>query len=199
MILWRLVFSYRRLGGFLAVLGIAGLSMGCGLFRKEPGIGYSMESRFSVNVAMAQPGIPKDLERFPANQRHVLEERGVPDFIHLRWVPGKDVVEEGRVYHMKTAHRGKLEPRDKSWIYLAKDLEVLFEGETEFREEPLSDKMRVICEYGDPQDIRYNSSGQTQIVNWRYYSEGIIFRFQDEKLIETDRSSLRPIPNYQGR
>ena len=144
-----------------------------------------LDLEFSVNVA--KPG-----EAFPGKgqieqaKKEVMEIYGEPDYVQIWWS------QDGRFHQSLEVDRKLRDPeiiyeKKKSWIYLDRELECEFLGPTRYREKPLSDKMKTICEYGDPENIIKLSESSPYRENWQYYSLGLILKFKDDELIGQSR------------
>jgi len=64
--------------------------------------------------------------------------------------------------------------------------EIVFVNENNYSVVPLSDRLKVLCKYGDPESIKIDEDRETgnKIEIWQYYSAGKIFKFLDDRLIK---------------
>jgi len=146
---------------------------------------FIIDLDYSVNVARPGRRFPSDLDLSQA-KREVHEILGNPNFIRFWWT------EDGRIHRFLEVDRRLKDPRSvyqvkHSWIYLDKNIECVFDTDTTYREIPLSDKVRTVCTYGDPEDIKKMSDHPPLKENWNYYSIGLILKFEDDRLVKTQR------------
>ena len=140
---------------------------------------------FSVNMGTPGKKFPKK-DNLAQAKREVYEMYGVPDFIRLWW--SKD----GRIHRYLEVDRKLrslkiLDELKHSWIYLEDNLEFVFDSDTTYQENPLDDKIRTICSYGDPEDIKRITTTVPYKETWNYYSLGLILSFSDGKLVKEQR------------
>ena len=188
----------RALGPFAVFLVLLVLS-GC----HKGNVAFTLDSTFSFNIADVNPDWPTDPELLHPNEQEVLEERGRPDYIHIFWSRRQDIVDAIEVERIWRSTGKKTKEMPQGWIYLDDKEEVVFpvnEDTPEVR--PLSDKLVVICEMGDPKpsNIRnFPSSTGKRTETWHYVRRGAIFTFCDDILIKEDWTSVPPVKNYIGR
>lgn len=166
-------------------------------------VAFTLDSSFSFNVADVNPDWPVDLEKLHPNEQEVFEDRGRPDYIHIFWSRREDIVDANEVERITRMSRKKTKNMPQGWIYLDDGEEVVFPVNDDPPEvRPLSDKLKLICEMGDPspQNIRnFPSSTGQRIETWHYVRRGAIFTFSDDILIKEDWTSVPPVKNYIGR
>ena len=169
-----IVFS-RILFPFLCLLPVF---VGSSCAKKDK---LRLNPEFSVNVAQPEKDFP-NVENLIPSKKEVYELYGSPDFVRFWW--SKD----GRVHRFLEVDR-QLRSRKTlfglkhSWIYLDKNIECVFENNSLYREIPLNDKIRILCNYGDPEDIKILSDVEPYREIWNYYSQGVIFKFEKDKLV----------------
>lgn len=152
----------------------------CGCFKKKFLI---LNPQFSVNLAVPTDNWPAESKLTPA-QKAIFEQLGKPDYIRIWWD------KEGRLKSYLNVDRAiekKLYREAKqSWVYIRMEKEIVFINENGYTTLPLSDKLKVLCKYGDPESVKIDENKETgeKIEIWQYYSEGKIFKFLDEKLIK---------------
>jgi hypothetical protein len=155
-----------------------------------------LDLNFSVNVARPAKTFP-DMKHLVKSKQTVYEMYGRPDFIRFWWSrdgrPHRFLEVDGVLRNSDSIYALK-----HSWVYLDKDREFIFDSDDAYREIPLTDKVRTICNYGDPEDIKQVSvpDGPVEEI-WHYYSIGLILKFSNEKLIS--RQSHTPMGNFIKR
>lgn len=165
---------------FFLLLGNLVFSPGCG------NKGHlHINPEFSVNVAIPDSKYPP-VKKLNTAGREVFELYGKPDLVRLWWS------KNGRIHRFLEVDRQLQNKKaiyrlKHSWIYQDKNLEFLFTSEGSYQEVPLNDKIRTICTYGDPEDIKTISEEKPIKEIWNYYSIGLILVFQDDKLIKEQR------------
>lgn len=183
---------------FLFALPLILLFTGCtsfaGLFGEDEVSFFTVTDKFSVNVAYVNEGWPSDPTKLSLTEQEVLRTMGTPEMVHLWWDRNRPIVTTAEAYQYKTAMTAKFEPLKVSWIYLEKKKEVNFKKTESFETVPLSDKMRILCEMGDPNEIKEFTSNGKFMENWIYFGLGRIYRFTDDALIGVDRT--RSVPSY---
>ena len=146
----------------------------------------TFNSEFSINIGKPGRDFPV-VKHLTQAKREIYEFYGPPDYVRLWWS------DDGRIHRFLEVDRRLKDKRQfsqikRSWIYLDKDMEFLFIDETSYRETPLGDKVRIICTYGDPEDIKKTSdTGGALLETWNYYSIGLILKFKDGRLVGQQR------------
>jgi hypothetical protein len=177
--LFELKFPYSIILLFLLLVPLV-FSLGCG--RKGH---LHVNPEFSINLAIPDRKYPP-VKKLSTSGREVYELYGRPDLVRLWW--SKD----GRIHRFLEVDR-KLQDKKAiyrlrhSWIYLEKNLELIFATDGAYQEVPLNDKIRTICTYGDPEDIKSISEEKPIKEIWNYYSIGLILVFQEDKIIKEQR------------
>ena len=166
---------YRFLFPFLCLIPMMSCSS---LFKKDKII---LNPEFSVNVAIPQKDFP-DEDKLVTSKKEVFTLYGPPDFVRFWWS------RDGRIHRFlevdnKIRNQKSLLIQKHSWIYLDKNIECIFDGPASYREVPLNDKIRTVCTYGDPEDLKILSDVEPYREIWNYYSQGLILKFENDKLI----------------
>jgi hypothetical protein len=141
-----------------------------------------------VNVAKPQKNFP-DEDKLVPSKKEVFTLYGAPDFVRLWW--SKD----GRI-HRSLEVDSNIKNKDflitkHSWIYLDKNIECVFDSLKSYREVPLSDNIRTVCTYGDPENINIVSEKEPFSEIWYYYSQGLNLKFVNDKLVSQQK--FRPM------
>lgn len=162
---------------------------------------YVLRTEFSINVGFPAAGWPKDIEKLTKAEQDAMRVKGHPEMIHVWWLPSGDLITRSTFFRMQREPEGERPGSTKlSWIYLSSNEEVIFSDASHWRTQPLSDRLRTVCEVGDPQDVQYRSlPGGEREEKWVYYNQGYIYRFVGDRLVDTDKSSLPPLPNFLTR
>ncbi|HPB30133.1 MAG TPA: hypothetical protein PLB62_01620 [Candidatus Sumerlaeota bacterium] len=161
--------------------------------RKDRNIHLDLDK--SVNVATPGKDFPAE-KNLVASKKQTLELYGKPDFIHLWWS------RDGRIHTLLEVDRTMAARRKdvpKSWIYLDRNIEIIFDNNQEMREIPLVDKLRTVCLYGDPDEVKLMPDRATGALkeNWHYFGQGLILLFEDGSLKGQQRHT--PMGNYIKR
>jgi hypothetical protein len=145
---------------------------------------------FSVNLAEPGKKWPKDKTLTPA-QSEVLAKYGPPDYFHIWWTRQGDI----QTYLKVDRKFPRILDYDHSWIYLQRNEDIVFKGNSHYGALPISDQLRTVCEYGDPDDIKKNVNRDGVLVEtWQYYSYGVMLKFCDGTLSE--RQEFPPMGTY---
>ena len=161
---------------------------------------FLFNAEVSVNVAPINPKWPKHFEDLTPAQRVVWNEHGRPEAAHIQWSTTRDVSDAGMVMRNLQNTGKKVGETPFGWIYTRDKIEVVFSdfGLSETR--PLSDAIVTIMKYGDPQQVRpVSSKTGKQTEFWTYVNQGVRLKFEDGKLVDTDRGTIPAMPNYLGQ
>lgn len=138
---------------------------------------------FSVNIINPSRTWPNFDNLTPA-MIEALDKEGRPDHFRVWFNPYGELANQRQARTLiKEEELGR---KPWSWIYLRKEIEVRFPTSTQYEKVPLSDKLKVLCERGDPQqrpDIQQMKSGSIK-ESWFYYDVGRKYVFIDEELAE---------------
>ena len=151
---------------------------------------------FSINVGKPRRKFPK-VKKLVQSKREVYELYGRPDFVRLWWT------EDGRIHQYLEVDRRMKDRKSfreikRSWVYLENNIEYLFDSDESFREIPLSEKIRTVCIYGDPENVKKMSDDETPLKEtWNYYSIGLILKFENDKIVGRQRHT--PMGNVINR
>jgi hypothetical protein len=156
----------------IVLLFIVGLSCA----RKE----LTFDTRFSINLA--RPGKDFRPEKPTLAQEEVLEKYGLPDFVRIYWDRKGEIVTLLAVD--QALREGKYRELKQTWIYLSSMQEISFPDDEHHEVAPLSEKMKIVCEFGDPDQMQKQSDSRGGIEEtWTYYGKGWIFRFYNDTLM----------------
>ena len=150
----------------------------------------------SVNVAQVSENWPKDQAKLPKVQQEVIRQFGVPDYVHLWWNRNLPITSADEVRSIRFQGGWTSKPLRTSWIYLEKRQEVDFKKNDDFDVKPLDERIRVLCEMGDPDQVKQYIQQGDRMESWIYYGRGRIYRFVNEKLVGTDNTPA--IPGWTG-
>ena len=138
---------------------------------------FVFKQDFSVNVFYPGPKWPNEKKLKPL-EREVLQRYGRPAAFRVLWPPAGDIKLRSELEDAY-AKAPKILPA-YSWVYPRQGKEIIFRGNG-YEENPLTDKIRLILRYGDPEDVKDLSNG---VVQWTYYSAGKMVKMRDGKIIE---------------
>ncbi len=162
-----------------AVIFISILACGCSLQDKH----FRISPQFSVNLAVPSEEWA-DSDTFTSAEQAVFEQFGKPNFIRIWWD------ENGRIKTYLEVDRDissrLYREKEKSWIYKNDEKEIIFPDANNFEVLPLSPKLKILCQYGDPENRKINEEVSTskQVEVWQYYTLGKIFTFWDNILVK---------------
>ena len=154
------------------------------VFKKDK---VTLNPEFSVNVAKPEKDFPNEDKLFPS-KKEVFKLYGVPDFVRFWWSKDGRIHRSLEVDNKIKSQKGLLILK-QSWIYVDKNIECIFDSNTSYREAPLNDKIRTVCTYGDPEDMKIISEVPPYSEIWHYYSQGLILKFENDKLISQQKHS----------
>lgn len=133
--------------------------------------------------------LPKD-SPVGQSKKDYYDEHGAPDFIRV-WYSNEGVPLARATV---TSRQGLPEPKGTSWIYRERQVEVFF-GKNGSSEKPLNDEVSTICEFGDPDEVRFlGNDPNVRYVRYIYRRPGLIIDFQNFKQIELQR--VRELPGW---
>ncbi len=165
--------------------------------------GYNLDPEFSINVGTIDADWPKDIEDLDTAKQHALEFYGRPDYFHLIWSPRSDILTESEHYKLmrdaadQNWKTGKPPEPGFGWIYMKKNIEVIFLDSARYEEKKLTAQMRLIAEKGDPQRKRMvRIPGGRTVEEWTYFGLGIIYKFEDGMIISEDHNSIPAQGNW---
>ncbi|MDK2970974.1 MAG: hypothetical protein PWP23_729 [Candidatus Sumerlaeota bacterium] len=157
----------------------------------------TLDPQFSVNVMAVPTFWPREDMDWPEEphervvQENVYREYGRPDYFRNVHTFDRRIVlpielEEG---HVLAGRRPKALTQ---WIYIDEGKVLTFDG-GKFEESELTDEVRTVCTYGDPQDIKRFDRPEFEQVSYLYYDQGLEIVFIDGKKSREKRISA-PVP-----
>ncbi|MCC6546134.1 hypothetical protein IT570_03110 [Candidatus Sumerlaeota bacterium] len=190
-----MTFFMKKLGVSFAILCACALVAGCNNKPKQrvlfPDINYSF------NVMAVPDDWPLEKKDWPVDpteaavRQAVYEREGAPDYFRFRWRKDAKPVTRREVTEMlfvkdkskrdlKSFTKGKDLTMD--WVYKDKG-EVYTFTKKGAEKSTLPDEIRIICEYGDPQEIKSSVDvRRLPVTIYQYYNEGKVYYFTDGKL-----------------
>ncbi|RMH26034.1 MAG: hypothetical protein D6691_08630 [Candidatus Hydrogenedentota bacterium] len=132
----------------------------------------------SVNVFYPSPKWP-DAKRLTPPEREVYERYGKPTAFRVLWTPSGQI-RLRRELELAFDKKLKTIP-PYTWVYVDKGKEIVFRGAS-YEEIPLSDQIRLVLKYGDPEDVRDLGAGT---VEWMYFSVGKLYRLKNGRIVDT--------------
>jgi hypothetical protein len=138
----------------------------------------AINPEFSVNLFAPGPKWPNERKLTPA-QKEVYKRYGRPDNFRVFWNPHGTLLNRLEVgKQLEKMKPSQLPPY--SWIFLKNGKEIVFGG-SGYEERPLTDQVRTLVRYGDPEDVKELQNGVTE---WMYFSVGKQYKFHDGALVE---------------
>jgi hypothetical protein len=144
-----------------------------------------INDRFSMNVARVPGWFPGDEEQratLTATEEAVLREKGRPDFIRFWWRRDGGFITSSDLAGRQDGMEDLVGEMKKTWIYRQPAIEVEFVPAGGYLEHPMTEKLKLICDYGDPsfkEGPRPNRSGQMK-ETWNWMDHGIYIEFLDD-------------------
>lgn len=160
------------------------LAIGLGACASDPPT-IEIDDRFSMNLARVPgwfPGEGDERVALTATEEAVLREMGKPDFIRFWWRSDGSFISSSDLSGKAEIIPDMFTDMKKTWIYRRNELEVEFLPQGGFLEHPMSEKLRLVCDYGDPSmktPPRPNSRGQLK-ESWTWIGHGLIIEFLDD-------------------
>lgn len=143
-----------------------------------------LDTHYSYNVAKVpvwfeDPKIVRGMA-----EREVLVRRGRPDYIRFWWRPDGALITSSDLSGKLHRVPQELTLINKSWVYFGEDEEVVFVNQgRSYKTEPLSEVLKLVCEYGDPGDKsppKYQDGARHE--TWWWYDHGFLVEFRDGKV-----------------
>jgi len=177
----------QRLIGRLAALALL-LVAATGCFTKHL---YDFDPNFSVNLMTPDEDWP-DMDKMRPAEIEVFEKYGEPDFFRPWYNRRGEIMnrwEAGPRIRTKTVTDLRM-----SWIYEDRSVEIQFKSPTQFVEVPLSDKLKVLCERGDPSEIAALTNPKDPAREaWTYFDVGEKYFFTEEGRFARPKQVLKGI------
>jgi hypothetical protein len=133
---------------------------------------------FSINILHPGPKWPKVKKLAPV-ELEVYKRFGKPDAFRVWWTPAGEIKTRTDLNDAFKKQKPKNLP-PLSWIYLSTGKEVRFRITT-YEGLPITDQVRLVLKYGDPEDVKDLGNGITQ---WMFFSAGKIFKMREGKIFE---------------
>lgn len=137
----------------------------------------------SVNIGSVGKDWPKKFKLTTAEDT-VLKKYGRPDYFRIRWVKDGSFQNMMQVNHIMSFK--KIANIKKSWIYEKIGKEIIFTDEDKYEEIPITEQLKLIMEYGDPESVKkFTDKAGILKETWSYYSLGKDYIFYNGHLSET--------------
>lgn len=133
----------------------------------------------SLNLATPGPKWPKKKKDFTKAQKEVFEKHGKPEMFRMVWNPDHRIATRDELQRRPDAKEMKKLP-PLTWVYTSRNMEIVFEGTERFSERPLTDEIKLVLKYGDPEDAK-TEAGVTQ---WTFYSVGRMYKLLNGRIIQ---------------
>lgn len=143
-----------------------------------------IDDRFSMNVARVPlwfPGTEEERATLTATEEAVLREKGRPDFIRFWWRPDGSFITSSDLTGRQEGMEDWVAEMKKTWIFRRQNLEIEFLPEGGYLEHPMTERLKLICDYGDPsfkEGPRPNRAGQMK-ETWNWMDHGLYIEFLD--------------------
>jgi len=139
--------------------------------------GFVFKPEFTVNLFYPGPKWPNQ-KKLSKAEREVLQRYGRPAAFRILWSPAGEIRMRSELEDA-SLKQPKVMPA-YSWVYPGLNKEIVFTQGT-YQERQLSDKIRLILRYGDPEDVKDLSSG---IEQWTYYGVGKMIKLREGHIVE---------------
>jgi len=146
----------------------------------------TLNKSHSVNLLELNDDWPSPTpdEMLSPQELDVYRELGRPDAMRL-WYSKLGTVEPRNKAMAELYHRGwEYAGYDRSWIYLTRDLEVVFIKGGAIDRRPLTEKVKTIVRLGDPHDMKQPKPG---LDTWTFYDAGVSMTFEGETMVKEDK------------
>ncbi len=136
---------------------------------------------FDFTINFFQPDVKWPVEKLlkPA-EKEVYEKLGRPDAFRILYDSEGNIKIRQSLELEYKAKAPKTIP-NYTWVYMQRNEEIVFSGNGYYTQ-PLTDPIRLILKYGDPENNKQLPDG---LVEWTYYSTGKIYRIYQNKVIST--------------
>lgn len=172
---------------FITILGLVACAWLAGCARENKSVDF--DPHFSINVTHTPKWYSHEAMALSPVQRSVLYKKGRPDFIRIWWMADGSLITTSDLTAKYEQLPEILAERPKSWIYLMDEEELIFNAETtDYRVEPLSDPLELVCTYGDPNDRvppAYIDGREHE--TWIWYEYGLKVTLVDGKVYKKER------------
>ncbi len=182
----------RHLKLLILMLGVISISFSFSCATFTQAYHYVMQNDltvdpgFSLHLAYPQKNWPPK-KKLSAIEMEVYAKMGRPDYIRIWWDRNGKLMTQKELREKFKRSKNDYKTFKKSWIYIDNETEIVFPKTEGYKEVPFSDKMKILAEYGDPQDIKINvtSFEDMKCDRWTYWSNGKHFDFVGDKLVKT--------------
>lgn len=142
----------------------------------------SMNTDFSIHLVSPGPKWPKKPKKLTTAQQEVLARYGRPDQFRIFYNRSGVIQTRSELGKELMAKKPKQLP-PHSWIYAQRGVEVVFEGSS-FREQPLTDQVRILMSHGDPEEVKLIDGG----IQWMFFGAGKLYKFSPNGRIVEEKS-----------
>lgn len=189
----------KRLMTFLMLLvALTMATSACGTKRRK----LEANPSFSINVIPVPRDWPDESKRdwasdpvLASQQQAVYEQHGPPDFFRVLWSRDGRLMTQremnARAWMDRKQKQSKEAP-DFEWIYLDKKVTYRFRKGSPTKG-VLKDNIRIVTEYGDPQEIKDSMDvSRAPVQIYQYYDRGKVFYFRDGDLYKEENQTPMP-------
>lgn len=167
-------WNRMRTSGWLAVAVVLIGAASC-----PKAIQIDIDTKFSANLVRPAATWPP-LDQLTPAELDAYEKFGAPDFFHL-WYNRRGDLVSSREAHPFIREK-KLDELPRSWVYEAGGFEIRFLTAARFEKQPISDKIKVICLRGDPQDVDRQRMRNGDVKEyWTYFDVGEKYLFVNDR------------------
>lgn len=144
-----------------------------------------IDDHFSMNIARVPfwfPGEGDERVELTATEESVLREKGNPDFIRFWWRDDGSFITSSDLTGRSEELPDLMTHMKKTWIYRRDAIEIEFLPTGGYLEHPMTEKLKLICDYGDPsykEGPRPTKTGEMK-ETWTWVGRGIIVGFLDD-------------------
>ena len=160
----------RRASALIALLCLSVIAVGC-----SPKPPYELDKHFSINVAKTKIK-EKHIKRFTPVEQEIYNKFGPPDWMRILWTPDGELSSRHKE-HLRVLYKTDREI-ERAWVYYERGKEVWFLGDLDYKLQDIDDKVRTICQIGDPERTERQELGADAYRDkWTYYSRGERYYF----------------------
>ena len=178
------------LWGWLLPLAAIVLFTGC---ESEPRV-IEIDDRYSYNVAVVPYWYPRPEEILSPSQLETIEKFGPPHFMRFWWRPdGSFITSSDLTGKDKAEVAEQFERMRMTWVYLdqrdmyvaSSDMEMDFNADGSVTRNPVTQKLKLVCLYGDPSwktPPSMDDRGHER-ESWTWIDHGIIIDLSDGEIM----------------
>lgn len=148
------------------------------------------DKKFSYNVVKTPVCYPPEKLKLTAAQAQIIARWGPPDFFRFWWLIDGEFITSSDLSGMFETLQTELGQTKQTWIYTRRGQEIEFLDSGAYLESPVSEKLKLICKYGDPSNKKaanFSTRTGNKKETWIWYDFGIKIVFINDLEISRER------------